>query len=159
MVNAKIWWSVLLLSHHVVYGSRAAMDGCAACALHKGTQLTDDRAAGTRSPFVSNKKVSNVLALLLLLFGHYIMSDPLWPHGLQHARISCALLSPEVCSNSHPLSRWCYLAISSYAVPFSSCLLPFPTSWSFPTSQLLASGGQSIGTSASASVFPMNIQG
>ena len=77
MVNTKIWWSVLLLSHHVVYRIRAAMDGCAACALHKGTQLTYDRAAGTRSPFVGNKKVSNVLALLLLLFSHYIMSDSL----------------------------------------------------------------------------------
>ena len=60
---------------------------------------------------------------------------------------------------SHPLSRWCHSTISSFATPFSSCLQSFPASGSFPMSWLFASGGQSIGASASASVLPMNIQG
>ena len=63
-----------------------------------------------------------------------------------------------VYSNSCPLSQWCHPAISSSAVPFSSHLQSFPASGSFPVSQLFASGGQSIGISASASVIPMNIQ-
>ena len=62
-----------------------------------------------------------------------------------------------VCSNSCPLSRWCYLTISSSAIPFSFCLQSFPASGSFPVSWLLASGGQSTG--ASAAVLPMNIEG
>ena len=66
--------------------------------------------------------------------------------------------SPGACSNSCPLNRWCRPTISSSVVPFS-CLQSFPASESFPISWLLASGGQSIGTSASASVLPMNIQG
>ena len=73
-------------------------------------------------------------------------------------RPPCPSLSPGVCSNSCPLSQWCYPTISSYVVPFSSCLQSFPASRSFPISQLFASGGQSIGASASAPVLPMNIQ-
>ena len=87
------------------------------------------------------------------------MSDSLWPHGLQHTRLLCPPLSPRVCSNSCPLSRWCYLNISPSVTARSSCLQSFPASRSFPMSQLFASGGQSIGTSASAPVLPMNIQG
>ena len=49
--------------------------------------------------------------------------------------------------------------ISSSVVPFSSCLQSFPASGSFLMSQLFASGGQSIGTSASSLVLPMNSQG
>ena len=86
------------------------------------------------------------------------MSDSLRPLGLQHARLPCASLSPRVCSNSCPLSQWCHLTISSSVTPFSSCLYPFPASASFPMSHLFASGGQSIGSSASASILPMNIQ-
>ena len=84
-------------------------------------------------------------------------SDSLWPHGMQHARLFCPSLSPRACSNSSPLSQWCYLTISSSAAPFSSCPQSFPTSGCFPVSRLLASGGQSIGVSASASVLPKNI--
>ena len=80
----------------------------------------------------------------------------LQPHGLQHARPPCSSLSPRVCSNSCPLSLWCYLTISSSATLFSFCLQSFPASGSFAMSPLFTSGGQSIG--ASASVFPMNIQ-
>ena len=88
-----------------------------------------------------------------------VMSNSLRPHGLQHARLPCPSPTPRVCSNSCPLSRWCHPTISSPVIPFSSCHQPFPASRSFPTSQLFASGGQSIGVSASTSVLPMNIQG
>ena len=67
-------------------------------------------------------------------------------------------LSPEICSNSCPLSRWWYLMISSSAASFSSCLQSFLASGSFPMSWLLASGDQSFGTSALATVLPKNIQ-
>ena len=86
------------------------------------------------------------------------MSISLWPHGLQHARLPCLSLLHGVCSDSCPLSWWCYLTISSSATFFSFCFQSFPASGSFPMSQLFTSGGQSIGTSASASVLPMNIQ-
>ena len=87
------------------------------------------------------------------------MSHSLWPHGMEHASLPCPSLSPGVCSNSYPLSRWCHPNISSYVALFSSCLWSFPASGSFPVSRFFASGGQSIGASASASVLPMNIQG
>ena len=86
------------------------------------------------------------------------MSDSLWPHGPQHARPPCPSSTPEVYSNSSPLSRWCHPTISSSVVPFSSRLQTFPALGSFPMSQLFASGGQSIGVSASTSVLPMHIQ-
>ena len=53
---------------------------------------------------------------------------------------------------------WCHPTISSSVIPFSSCPQSFPTSGSFPRSQLFASGSQSIGVSASTSVLPMNTQ-
>ena len=87
------------------------------------------------------------------------MSNSLRPHGLQHARPPCPSPTPAVYSNSCPSSRWCHPTISSFVIPFSSRLQSFPSSGSFQMSQLFASGGQSIGVSASASVLPMNIQG
>ena len=86
-----------------------------------------------------------------------MVSDSLWPHGLQHARLPCLPLSLGVCPNSSPLSQWCYLTNSSSAVPFSFHLQTFPASGSFPMSQLFTSFGQNIGASASTSVLPMNI--
>ena len=86
------------------------------------------------------------------------MSDSLRPHGLQHARLPCPSPTPRVYSNSCPLSQWCHPTISSSVVPFSSCLQSFPASVSFPMSRFFASGDQSIGVSASASVLPMHIQ-
>ena len=91
-------------------------------------------------------------------FTHSVVSDSLWPHGLQHARPPCPTPTPGVESNSCPLSRWCHPTVSSSIVPFCSCLQSFPASGSFQMSQLFASGGQSIRVSASASVLPMNIQ-
>ena len=82
----------------------------------------------------------------------------LWPHESQHTRPPCPSPTSGVYSNSCPSSRWCHPAISSSVVPFSSCPKSLPASGSFPMSQLFASGAQSIGVSASASVLPMNIQ-
>ena len=92
-------------------------------------------------------------------FSHSAMSDSLRPHELQHARAPCPSPTPGVHQNPCPLSRWCHLTISSSVIPFSSCPQSFPTSGSFLISQLFASGGQSIGVSASASVLPVNTQG
>jgi len=89
-------------------------------------------------------------------FGRSVISDCLWPHELQHARLPCPSPTPEAYSNSCPLSRWCHPTISSSVVPFSSCLQSCPASGSFPRSQFFMSGGQN--TSASSSVLPINIQ-
>ena len=86
---------------------------------------------------------------------HSFVSDFLRPHGPQHARLPCPSPTPRVYTNSCPSSQWCHPAISSSVVPFSSHLQSFPASGSFPMSQLFASGGQSIGVSASTSVLPM----
>ena len=86
-------------------------------------------------------------------FSHSVTSDSLHPHGLQHARLPCPSPTPEACSYSCLSSHWCHPTISSSVVPFSSCLQSFPASGFFPMSQFFASGGQSIGVSASASIF------
>ena len=86
------------------------------------------------------------------------MSDPLWPHGMQHSRLPCLSPTPGACSNSCPSSRWCHPTISSSVVPFFLCLQSFPASGSFPMSQFFPLGGQSIQASASATVLPTNIQ-
>ena len=82
--------------------------------------------------------VGNIHSLMdcFVLLSHLVMIDSLWPHELQHARLPCPSLSPGVCSNSRPLSRWCHPAISSSVVPFFSCPQSFPTSRSFPKSGL-----------------------
>ena len=104
---------------------------------------------------------------------------PFSPHSLQHfssVHFTCSVVSvifatqwiatrgllcqsptPGARSNSCLSSRWCHPTISSSIVPFSSCLQSFSASGSFPMSQLFASGGQTIGVSASAWVLPMNI--
>ena len=86
------------------------------------------------------------------------MSHSLQPHGLQHTRPPCPSPTPGVYSHLCPLSQWCHPTISASVVPFSSHLKSFPASRYFQMSQLLASGGQSIGVSASTSVLPVNIQ-
>ena len=97
--------------------------------------------------------------ILTRLFSPTVVSDSLRPQGLQHTRRPCPSPYPRVCLNSDSLSQWCHPTTSSSVVPFSSCLQSFPEPGSFPMSQLFASGGQTIGASASASVLPMNIQG
>ena len=93
-----------------------------------------------------------------MLFSHDFVSDSLRPHGLQNARLPCPSPYPRVCSSSCQLSRWWHPTILSFVTPFFSCPQSFPASGSFPVSWLFASGGQSIGASASASVFAMNVQ-
>ena len=94
----------------------------------------------------------------MLLFSRQVMSDSWGHHGLQHSRLPCPPLSPGVCLDSCLLSWWCHPTVSSSVIPLYSHLQSFPVSGSFQMSQLFTSGGQNIGVSASASVFPMNIQ-
>ena len=108
------------------------------------------------------------LSILFYLLGSFqwgsvqfscsVMSDSLWPHGLQYARPPCPSPTPGVYPNSYPMSWWCHPTISSSVVPFFSHLQSFPASGSSQMSQLFESGGQSTGASASKSVLPMNIQ-
>ena len=100
---------------------------------------------------ISSKRLCSVQ------FSRSFVSDSLWPPGLQHASLPCPSPTPRAYSNSCSLSRWCYPTVSS-SVPCSACLQSFPASGPFPMSHFFASGGQSIGVSASASVLPMNIQ-
>ena len=92
-------------------------------------------------------------------FSCSVVSNSSRPHEPPHARPPCPSPNLGVYPNSCPLSQWCHPTISSSVIPFSSCPQSFPVSGSFPMSQLSASGGQSIGVSASTSVLPMNTQG
>ena len=92
---------------------------------------------------------------IIVQFSCSVMSDSLQPHGLQHARLPCPSPTPRAYSNSCPSCP----NISSSVIPFSSRLQSFPASESSQMSQFFASGDQSTGTSASATVLPMNIQG
>ena len=114
-----------------------------------------DKAEGFLQPGNFLELNNSLLLLLLLLLSH------VWVFGIpgKHARLPCPSPTPGACSNSHPLSQWCHLTISSSVVPLSSHLQSFPASGSFPVSQFFAPGGQRIGVSASTSVLPVNIQG
>ena len=98
------------------------------------------------------------LSFTSVQFSHSIVSNSLRPHELQHSRPPCPLPTPRVHPNSCPLNWWCHPTISSSVISFSSCLQSCPASGSFPMSQLFTLGGQSIGVSASTSVFPVNTQ-
>ena len=89
---------------------------------------------------------------------HLVVSDFLWPHGLQHTRPPCPSPTPGVYSNSCPLSWWCHSTISSAVIPFSSCFQSCPATRFYEMSQFFASHGQSTGVSALTSVLPVNIQ-
>ena len=73
-------------------------------------------------------------------FSHPVVSNSLWPHGLQHARLPCPSTTPGAYLSSRPLSRWCHPTISSSVIPFFSRLQSFSASGSFPVSQFFASG-------------------
>ena len=103
-------------------------------------------------PYLKASKINSVQ------FSRSVDSDSLWPHGLQHTRPPNLSPTPRVYWSSCPLSQWCHPTIPSSVVPFSSHIQSFPVSGSFPMSQFFASGGRSIGVSASASVLPVNIQ-
>ena len=79
--------------------------------------------------------LSTIIVFSSVQFSHSVVSDSLWPHGLQHSRPPCPLPTPRACSNSCPLSQWCHPTISSSVIPFSSCPQSFPASGSFPISQ------------------------
>ena len=98
------------------------------------------------------------LIMVSVHFSHSVMSNSLRPHEPQHARPPCPSSTSRVYPNPCPLSQWYHPTISSSVVPFSSCPQSFPASGSFQISQFFASGGQSIGVSALASVLPMNTQ-
>ena len=103
----------------------------------------------------------DILAITLensVQFSRSVMSDSLRHHELQHTRPPCPSPTPGVYPNPCPLSQRCHQTISSSVVPFSSCPQSFPETGSFRTGQLFASGGQSIGVSASTSVLPVNTQ-
>ena len=106
--------------------------------------------------FATKSQTSLILWFSSVQFSYSILSYSLRPHEPQHARPPCPSPTVGVHPNSCPLSQWCHPPILSYVVSFSSCLQSFPASGSFQTSQLFASGGQSIGVSASTSVLPMN---
>ena len=110
------------------------------------------RKLSVRGNFIYLKSLSSVQ------FSRSVVSDSLLPHGLQCAKLPCPSPTPGTCSNSCPSSHWCHPTISSPVIPFSSCLQYFPPTGSFQMNQLFTSGGQSIGSSASASVLPVNIQ-
>ena len=105
----------------------------------------------------------DMLLLLLSRFSYVRLSATPWTAEHQ---ASLSFTVSRVCSNSCPLSQWCHPTILSSVIPFSSQLQSFPASGSFLVSQVsssessefLASGGPSIGVSASTSVLPMNIQ-
>ena len=153
-----------IVSMHNIILIRLSVNGCFGC-FH--VLAVVNRAAVTIgvsvsfwirvfSKYMLRSGISGSYLLLLLLFSHSVMCNSLQPHGLQHIRLPCPSLSPQVCSNSCPLSRWCHPALSPSVVPFSSCLQSFPASGSFPMSWLFTSGSQSI--RASASVLPVNNQ-
>ena len=95
---------------------------------------------------------------LSVQFSHSVVSDSLWPHLLQHARLLCPSPTPKTCSNSCPSSQWYRPTISCSVITYSSCLQSFPAPRSFHMSQFFTSGGQSTGVSASAAVLPVIIQ-
>ena len=117
---------------------------------------------GQRNDYVKREKksITSVVDSICYCCCSVSKSCPtLQPHGLQHARLPWPPVSPWICSDSCPLSCWCYLTISCSAGPFSSCLQSFPASDSFPVSHLFASGGQNIRTLASTSALAVTIQG
>ena len=107
-------------------------------------------------PVSPTTKVSPPEAMSSVQLSLSVVSDSLRPHKSKHARPPCPSPTPGIYSDSCPLSRWYHWTISSSVVPFSSCPQSLPAPGPFPMRQLFASGGQSIGVSASASVLPMN---
>ena len=122
-------------------------------------QYVNQELPDVQAGFRKGKGTRDQIAIICSVqFSCSVMSYSLRPYEPQHARPPCPSPTPRVYPNSCPLSQWCHQTISSSIVPFSSCPLSFPASGSFQMSQLFASGGQSIGVSASTSVLPMNTQ-
>ena len=111
----------------------------------------------SRNQLNITKQLSSNFKESSVQFSHSVVSNFLWPHELQNTRPPCPSPTPGVHSKSCPLNWWCHPAISSSIIPFS-CPQSIPASESFAMSQLFAWGGQSIGISALASIFPKNTQ-
>ena len=100
-----------------------------------------------------NMQKSNCAIEVSVQFSSSVVSDYLGPHGPQHAWTPCPSATPKLMSIE-------LVMLSTHLILCRPLLLPqsFPALGSFQMNQLFASGGQSIGVSASASVLPMNIQ-
>ena len=101
------------------------------CPLHSTLKNKQTNKQNICGQFKNVKKNQEIL----LLFNFSVLSDSLQPHGLQHTRLPCPSLSPRICSNSCPLSRWGHSTISSSVICFS-CPQFFPASQSLPMSWL-----------------------
>ena len=130
--------------------------GSEALEWRRGNQRKECLTFGASLPLY--QEGDGVSSVQISWFSCSVVSDSLWPHGQQHVRPPCPSPTPRVHPNPCALSRCCHPTMSSSVIPFSSCPQSFPASGSFPMSQLFASGGQSTGVSALASVLPMNTQ-
>ena len=144
MLPSKDWY-ILCSGFNLL--NRGTTEMGRTCMIHWGILAFSHRFSGPGSLFVCFSSVE-----VLFLFSRSVMSDSLWPHGLQHIRFPCPSPTPRVCSNSCPLSQWCHPTISS-SVSFSSRPQSFPVSVSFPMNQRFSSGSLSIGVSASHQSF------
>ena len=167
-ITLKAW--DCLSSHHLL-GTRSKPGG-------KGTLLTNHKANLDESDVKMEDSLSmkNCTRKVNIQMTHSVMIfvvchinilssvqslSPVWLFAtpwIAAFQASLSITNPGVYSNSCPSSQWCHPAISSSVVPFSSCPQSLPESGSFPMSQSVASRGQNIGVSASASVLPMNTQ-
>jgi len=144
----------MLLSCHVIKSCHMIMS----CHLKYpvSSLRVEDRFHISSYSLLSDNLNNNIKSQYSAQFSRSVMSNSLWPHEPQHAGPPCPSPTPGFYPNQCPLSWWCHPTISSSVVPFSSCSQSFPEAGSFQMSQLFASGGQSTGVSASASVPPMN---
>ena len=107
----------------------------------------------------ASRFISTIFLDSMLLLSHPVVSDSLWPHGLQHSRSLCTSPeTPEICPSSCALHWWYHPGISSSDALFSFYLQSFPASGTFPMGHLFVSDDQNPGASASASVLPMSVQ-
>ena len=131
------------LTNVVFLGSKITADGD--CIHEIRRHLLLERKAMTNLDSLLKSRDTTLLTKLCILkeivfpvqFSHWVMSDFLWPHELQHTRPPCPPPTPRVYTNSCPLSRWCHPTISSSVVPFSSYLQSFPTSGFFSNESAL----------------------
>ena len=140
--NQWNWWKVKKTGHlektedlhkHIRGGSSVAMVGI----------IEGHPCAQEFGPLTRASAFTSYCWRGLVQFNCSVVSDSLPPHGLKHSRLPYPSPTPGTCSNSCPLSWWCYPTISSSVIPFSFCLQSFPASGSFPMSQFFVSGGQS----------------
>ena len=142
---ANRWGTMETVTDFIFLGSKITADGECSHEIKKHLLL-------------ERKTMTNLAQFSSVQFSCSVVSNSLRPHESQHARPPCPSPTPRVYPNPCPLSQRCHRTILSSVVPFSSCLQSFPASGSFQMSQLFASGGQSIGVSASTLVLPMNTQ-